>query len=66
MPLFEYRCSSCGREFERLASAEAEVPSCPSCGSKDVKKTVSGFAAGGSGCGAPREPYRPAPRRSFG
>lgn len=51
MPLFEYRCESCGSQFEELRAHNATDPvKCPHCGSKDVRKLVSCFAhsAGGS------------------
>ncbi len=52
MPMFEYRCGRCGREFEELvlsASAEKAVR-CPGCGAAEVQKKLSCFAGkiGGS------------------
>ncbi|MBI4539787.1 MAG: zinc ribbon domain-containing protein [Gemmatimonadetes bacterium] len=34
MPIYEYRCSSCGTEFERRLrlSEMGEVQACPACG----------------------------------
>ncbi len=36
MPMYEYRCSNCGEEFELLRSmSERDEPSeCPKCGSR--------------------------------
>lgn len=64
MPIYEYRCSACGHQFEQLSrsSVEAETK-CPKCASKDVKKTYSPFASHGGGCGAPAESQARAPRR---
>jgi len=53
MPIFEFECSNCDREFEELlfnTSAVSEVI-CPECGSSKVNKKISMFAskaAGGS------------------
>jgi putative FmdB family regulatory protein len=48
MPIYEYACRSCGNEFETLVRA-SETPAC-SCGSEDLEKKLSVFAAqkGGS------------------
>jgi putative FmdB family regulatory protein len=41
MPIYEYRCSRCSREFEKyLASASAGVV-CPSCDSAEVTRRLS-------------------------
>ena len=66
MPLYEYRCGECGKQFEsyrRLSDAkDAEV--CPACGASAKKVGLSLFAsskgsgtAGAPSCGA-------GPRRS--
>jgi putative FmdB family regulatory protein len=44
MPIFEYACRSCGHEFETLVRA-AETPGCESCGSEELEKKLSVFAA---------------------
>ena len=53
MPLYEYRCSSCGSRFEllRRMGQGNEGVACPQCGRSDVEKEYSTFAgaAGGSG-----------------
>ena len=61
MPLLEYRCGSCAKTAEVLvlagdAPAKAE---CPSCGSDEMRRLLSTFAARASagreadpGCGA--------------
>jgi putative FmdB family regulatory protein len=41
MPIFEYRCSGCGDEFEQLVLHSSPVPECPSCGSRDIEKLMS-------------------------
>ena len=48
MPLYEYRCKSCGQKFAELSGvvAESSSLSCPACGSQDLQKLLSGFRAG--------------------
>lgn len=46
MPIYEYICNSCNKKvsiFHRTFSDLAELI-CPSCGSKDLKRIISGFA----------------------
>ncbi|MCS7149665.1 MAG: zinc ribbon domain-containing protein [Caldimicrobium sp.] len=61
MPIYEFKCSKCGRFFETLCFSqedEKEVK-CPHCGSKEVKKELSSFTTSwsrsfgfrGSSCG---------------
>jgi putative FmdB family regulatory protein len=45
MPLFEYECRACGRQFEYL-SRSSEKARCPSCDSLDLQKLLSVFAVG--------------------
>jgi putative FmdB family regulatory protein len=55
MPIYEYKCSKCGQEFERLIFGNQKV-NCPNCESGDVKKKFSVFGMSGvedpasSGC----------------
>jgi|YNPNPStandDraft_1061719.scaffolds.fasta_scaffold79732_2 putative FmdB family regulatory protein len=54
MPIYEYRCTECGEEFEKFVrsmTAEVEV-ACPKCGSPKVEKKVSLFGARSAGEGA--------------
>lgn len=69
MPLYEYRCGACGKEFEaykRLSDGKAEEV-CPACGGSSRKLGISLFRAGGSsaapggsscGAGPRRSPFR--------
>lgn len=41
MPMYEFRCQKCGRQFEELVGRFGEKAPCPSCGSKDVERLVS-------------------------
>ncbi|MCC6729723.1 MAG: zinc ribbon domain-containing protein [Chthonomonadales bacterium] len=57
MPLFEFRCSTCGAEFESLCRAEAVgAVSCPECGARHASRLISRFAVSRrlTPCGAPR------------
>lgn len=52
MPIYEYRCSSCGFEKEYLQKVnDAPVAVCPACGSEAYAKLISaaGFQLKGSG-----------------
>ena len=68
MPLYEYACKSCSKEFEALVRA-SETAECPSCHGKDLERRLSVFAAHTAGvpqrsaspgacgsCGDPRGP----------
>ena len=50
MPIFDYRCNNCGKEFEKLVRKE-EDKICPECQSVDLTKQLSaaGFALKGTG-----------------
>jgi putative FmdB family regulatory protein len=47
MPIYEFRCGACKREFEELVFRRDEKVSCPGCGSSRVKRLLSGFAVTG-------------------
>ena len=52
MPIYEYRCGSCGLEKEYLQKVnDAPVAICPACGSDSFAKLISaaGFQLKGSG-----------------
>jgi putative FmdB family regulatory protein len=52
MPIYEYRCSSCGHELEALQKfADAPLTDCPACSAQSLVKLVSaaGFQLKGSG-----------------
>lgn len=59
MPIYEYACGQCGREFEALVRSDT-VPECPACHSTELTRLLSVFATGGApepahapgGCGA--------------
>lgn len=59
MPIYEYRCSDCSREFEAILLG-SERPTCPGCGSARLEKRLSVFAVGNGGASAAaREPAGP-------
>lgn len=41
MPIYEYRCSTCGERVEVLVRSHAATPSCPDCGSPLTHKLFS-------------------------
>jgi len=58
MPIYEYRCQTCGEEFDKLIRSLSQVPqemTCPKCQSKEVQRVMSapvvhtGGGKGGSG-----------------
>jgi len=47
MPIYEYSCNACHRDFETLVRTDS-VPDCPGCGSTDLAKKLSVFATASS------------------
>jgi putative FmdB family regulatory protein len=47
MPIYEFACQSCGKDFEELVfNAKAlEKLACPACESKEIEKKISMFAS---------------------
>jgi putative FmdB family regulatory protein len=43
VPLFDFRCKSCGNLFETLVRA-GNAPGCPACGAVDLEKQLPTFA----------------------
>ena len=43
MPIYEYACQDCGREFEMLVRSDTR-PACPQCHSEQLDKQLSVFA----------------------
>jgi len=41
MPIYEFKCDQCGREFEELVMNSREKVRCPDCGKTRVKKLIS-------------------------
>lgn len=52
MPIYEYRCESCGHELEAMQKmSDAPLRECPACGKPTLKKQISaaGFRLSGGG-----------------
>lgn len=52
MPIYEYRCQSCGHELDKLQKmSDSPLIDCPACGKPTLKKLISasGFRLSGSG-----------------
>ena len=51
MPLYEYACKGCEKQFELLVRG-SETPECPSCHSIELERRLSVFAAHTNGGGS--------------
>jgi putative FmdB family regulatory protein len=49
MPLFEYVCSRCGEEFEKIVASVRSRVSCPECRGRKVKRKFSLFGVKSGG-----------------
>jgi putative FmdB family regulatory protein len=52
MPIYEYRCDSCGQELEKIQRMSDEpLKNCPGCGEDSLRRLVSapGFRLKGGG-----------------
>ena len=52
MPFYEYRCGSCGHEFEAMQKmSDAPLTDCPGCEKRELVKLISatGFRLNGGG-----------------
>jgi putative FmdB family regulatory protein len=52
MPIYEYRCQSCGHELEKLQRmSDPELKDCPACGKAKLRRLISaaGFRLKGGG-----------------
>ncbi|HUK99971.1 MAG TPA: FmdB family zinc ribbon protein [Nitrospirota bacterium] len=48
MPIYEYHCSACGTNFEKLVFGTVLEVDCEKCGSKKTNKCMSRFGLGRS------------------
>ncbi|TFH13857.1 MAG: zinc ribbon domain-containing protein [Lentisphaerales bacterium] len=45
MPIYEYSCAKCRKQFEVLVRTDADIPAkCPKCGAASPAKAFSTFA----------------------
>lgn len=51
MPIFDFFCNNCNKTFERFVSSfnNIEAVQCPHCGSREIKKMLSGFNCSSTG-----------------
>ena len=52
MPIYEYRCHSCGHQLEKLQRIGADpITDCPECNNPELKRVISaaGFRLAGGG-----------------
>lgn len=52
MPIYEYSCSACGHQLEKIQKlSDAPLTLCPACGKNELQKVVStpGFRLKGGG-----------------
>jgi putative FmdB family regulatory protein len=49
MPIFEYVCQDCGKDFERIVPRHDSTTDCPHCHSERLEKQLSVFAVSGGG-----------------
>ncbi len=68
MPLYEFRCETCGERFERLFRSSTEaisLPECPACHGQNVRRLISapavlvGDGMGKAASAEAAEPQRP-------
>jgi putative FmdB family regulatory protein len=54
MPIYEFKCNRCGKQFEQIvfASDKGEPVPCPSCGKKDSCRLLSSFSCASSASGS--------------
>ena len=46
MPVYEYQCAGCGRQFSKFyksQGAAGAAAACPECGAADTQRTLSAF-----------------------
>ena len=43
MPIYDFQCRACGREFEAIVRAN-DAPECPACHGRDLERLLSSFA----------------------
>jgi putative FmdB family regulatory protein len=59
MPIFEYKCTDCGREFEAFVTGE-RTAACPACRGANLAKLLSSPGMVGASAGPTRGRSEPA------
>ena len=49
MPIYEYKCDTCGNKFEKLVRHNGDAVACPGCGQSHLTTAYSTFAAHANG-----------------
>ena len=44
MPIYEFKCKKCNKDFEKIIAWDAEGVECPECRSQETEKQLSSFA----------------------
>jgi len=47
MPIYEYHCNACNKDFEFFQMKKNELPVCPNCRNNNVQKLASRFGLSG-------------------
>jgi putative FmdB family regulatory protein len=45
MPVYDYRCESCGKTFQAKHGFHDSAPACPACGHAEVKRLITSAPA---------------------
>ena len=53
MPIYEYRCRGCDKDFEKYVPGASTKVACPACASGDVSRKLSVFGVGVNAAMAP-------------
>ena len=59
MPLYEYKCNTCGKNMELLLSNSKKSPACKYCNSKDLTRLLSTFSTSAKDKANNNVPYCP-------
>jgi putative FmdB family regulatory protein len=65
MPIFEYRCADCGRQFEAFVTTERKAE-CPGCQSANLAKLLSSPGMVGASANGARRDSAPVPGCGMG
>ena len=73
MPIYEFKCTECGNDFEELVRTNSQKIACPNCGSRKIDRKLSVIGAVVSKSSppcdreaCPQGPYCPSGTCNFG